>query len=104
MINSLDEVNWIDLYLYWELNLIKELGYELTFLKREEKKIYSNPIIINKNKFKIPKMYINKNDNQKNPNEIKEALVFNKNLLIENFISPNNLKFPLFRNLLESYY
>ena len=33
MINSLDEVNWIDLYLYWELNLIKELGYELTFLK-----------------------------------------------------------------------
>ena len=36
--------------------------------------------------------------------DIYEALKFNKKLLIENFISPNNLKFPLFRNILENYY
>ena len=35
---------------------------------------------------------------------IKEALVFNRKLLIENFILPNKLKFPLFRNILEKYY
>ena len=37
-------------------------------------------------------------------NEIKEALTFNKELLLENFINPNKLRFPLFRNILESYY
>ena len=36
--------------------------------------------------------------------EIKEALSFNKDLLLENFINPNDLRFPLFRNMLESYY
>ena len=43
---------------------------------------------------------IDKNSN----NEIIDALIFNKNLLMENFIIPNRLKFPLFRNILESYY
>ena len=36
--------------------------------------------------------------------EIKEALIFNKELLLENFINPNKLRFPLFRNILENYY
>ena len=37
-------------------------------------------------------------------NDIKKALKFNKNLLMENFIIPNKLKFPLFRNMLENYF
>ena len=43
-------------------------------------------------------MKINYNDN------IKKALTFNRELLMKNFIIPNRLKFPLFRNILESYY
>tara|TARA_Y100000590_G_C15350530_1_gene874984 strand:+ start:189 stop:764 length:576 start_codon:yes stop_codon:yes gene_type:complete len=39
-----------------------------------------------------------------NNNDIKKALVSNKNLLMKNFIIPNGLKFPLFRNILEKYY
>ena len=34
----------------------------------------------------------------------KKALTFNRNLLMENFIIPNRLKFPLFRNILENYF
>ena len=34
----------------------------------------------------------------------KKALIFNRNLLMENFIIPNRLKFPLFRNILENYF
>ena len=34
----------------------------------------------------------------------KKALTFNRNLLMENFIIPNKLKFPLFRNILQNYY
>ena len=37
-------------------------------------------------------------------NDTKKALTFNRNLLMENFIIPNNLKFPLFRNILENYF
>ena len=34
----------------------------------------------------------------------KKALIYNRNLLMENFIIPNRLKFPLFRNILENYF
>ena len=63
MLNGLTSVNWINLYINWELSLIKELGYE--------------------------SININYEDN------IKKALMFNKKLLMENFILPNKLKFPL---------
>ena len=36
--------------------------------------------------------------------EVKEALIFNKKLFMENFIIPNKLKLPSFRNILEKYY
>ena len=41
---------------------------------------------------------INHND------DTKKALAFNRNLLMENFIIPNSLKFPLFRSVLENYF
>ena len=45
-------------------------------------------------------------DNVKNNNNenIKKGLLFNRNLLMKNFIIPNRLKFPLFRNILENYF
>ena len=39
-----------------------------------------------------------------NTSDIKNSLAFNKNLLMDNFIIPNRLKFPLFRNILENYF
>ena len=73
MLNGLKFNNWINLYINWELSLIKELGFE---------------------------------DNVKNNNNenIKKALLSNRNLLMKNFIIPNRLKFPLFRNILENYF
>ena len=35
---------------------------------------------------------------------IKKSLTSNRNLLMKNFIIPNQLKFPLFRNILENYF
>jgi len=73
MLTDLKNDNWINLYIHWELSLIKDLGFE------DE---------INLNKAK----------------NIKSALNYNKNLLMENFILPNRLSFPLFRNVLEKYF
>ena len=36
--------------------------------------------------------------------DTKKALMFNRNLLMENFIIPHGLKFPLFRSILENYF
>ena len=65
--------NWIELYIEWELLLVKELGYESE----------------------------NKNIFRKNT---AEGLIFNKKLLIENFILPNKLSMPVSRNILQQYF
>ncbi len=72
-LDSLQQDNWINFYISWELSLVKELGYESE----------------------------NKNTSNKN---IKESLIFNKKLLIENFILPNKLRMPVSRNILEYYF
>ena len=105
MLNHLNSDNWIQLYIYWELSLIKDLGYEISFLNTENSElIINNKIQINNKTFRIPKMLSSKNIKDIYDNEIKEALIFNKNLLMENFIIPNRLRFPLYRKILENYY
>ena len=105
MINELGSDAWIKLYIYWELSLLKLLGYEVNFLniKNNENKI-NDSIEINGKYFKIPKLFLKKNTDKNYDKEIQEALTFNKNLIMEFFIIPNRLKFPLFRNILEKYY
>jgi DNA repair protein RecO (recombination protein O) len=73
LLNEIKSKDWINLYIKWELTLIKELGFE------DNIKMNSN-------------------------SDPRKALSFNRNLLMENFIIPNRLKFPLFRNVLEKYF
>jgi len=100
MINNLKLKNWIELYIQWELSLIKDLGYEINFLDNKN----NNFIEINNKSLKIPNILLKKKIHMIYNKEIKEALTFNKELLLENFINPNKLRFPLFRNILEGYY
>ena len=105
MLNELKFENWIKLYIFWELSLIKELGFEINFLEKinSENKV-NNSIEINNKFFNIPNLLFKKDIKKNYNSEIKEALIFNKNLFLENFIIPNKLKFPFFRNILEKYY
>ena len=105
MLQNLKCDNWINLYIEWELLLIKELGYEIDFLNiNYSKNLIDNAIKINDRFFKIPKiLFERKNKNFSNVG-IKEALIFNKSLLMENFILPHRLRLPLSRNILEKYY
>ena len=96
-INKLSDNDWIKLYLFWELSLINNLGFEIIF-----KRIYEFIKINNKN-IKVPPIYLDQNLNYKD-SDIKEALFFNKSLLLENFLIPNKLKLPLSRNILEKYF
>jgi len=105
MINELKLEYWIKQYIHWELSLIKELGYEVNLDNIDNSKISSSKSIdINAKEFKIPKIFFKKDFFIMNNYEINEALNFNKNIIMENFIIPNKLKFPLFRNILQNYY
>ena len=96
-INKLSDNDWIKLYLFWELSLINNLGFEIIFKRNYEF------IKINNKNFKVPPIYLDQNLNYKD-SDIKEALFFNKSLLLENFLIPNKLKLPLSRNILEKYF
>jgi len=105
LIEQFELNNWIKLYIFWEIFLIKELGFEINFDDFFNSNTNMNKTIeINKKFFKIPDFFFHTNDNVISKKSIKEALVFNKNVLIHNFIEPNRLKIPLSRNLLEKYY
>ena len=104
-VNNLENQDWIKLYIYWEQFLIKELGFEINFTTLQNKnKKDQNLIKINDKVFKIPTFLLEKNKKNVSNLDIKEALNFNKNIFLENFIIPNRLKFPLSRNILEKYY
>jgi len=89
MLNNLYKLNWINKYIFWELDLIKNLGYEVNFRETN---------------LKIPNFFLKEKNSNFTSKDIKEALIFNKNLLLNNFITPNKLRFPLFRDILEKYY
>ena len=105
LLSNLFLKDWIKLYIYWELSLIKELGFEVNFFDtKKSNNLINNSVEINNKFFKVPKMLLNNDLNNNHLKDVKEALIFNKNLIVENFILPNKLKFPLFRNILENYY
>ncbi len=101
LIEQLNQENWIKLYIFWELSLIKELGFDSNFFK--EKNI-DNHIEIDNKKFAIPDLIIQKDNNNFTNFEIQKALIFNKFLIMEYFILPNRLRLPFSRTILEKYY
>ena len=103
MINQLNLESWIKLYVLWELFLIKELGFDINLNSYHDLMKNKQTIEINNKTYKIPNLLL-LNDNNFTNRDIRESLIFNKNLLMENFIIPNNLKLPFSRNLLEKYY
>ena len=101
LIEQLNHENWIKLYIFWELSLIKELGFDSNFFK--EKNI-DNHIEIDNKKLAIPDLIIQKDNNSFTNFEIQKALTFNKFLIMEYFILPNRLRLPFSRTILEKYY
>jgi DNA repair protein RecO (recombination protein O) len=109
LVNNLDQKNWIILYIYWELNLIKELGFD-TDLKNIQmiNQCRKNDVInveIDNTNYKIPTFLINDRVEVVDDNKlIRVALSFTRTVLLNKFFIPNNLIFPKSRILLENYF
>tara|TARA_B100001057_G_C22723593_1_gene900705 strand:- start:117 stop:797 length:681 start_codon:yes stop_codon:yes gene_type:complete len=107
-IKNIDTPNWPLLYIYLELNIIKELGFNpnLIEFKNQSKNLKEiNDFNIDGVLYKIPK-YLIENilpDNVDN-DIIRKSLIFTRSIILNKFYLPNNLIFPKSRIIFENYY
>ena len=99
--------NWILLYIFWELKLIKELGFNPSLENFNNVKNNSKFIDekIDKIQYKIPLFLIkNKIPDTIDNDLIKRSLIFTRLIMLNKFFIPNNLNFPRARVILENYF
>ena len=108
LISSINIENWIFIYIFFELNLIKDLGYDTNlskFLSSENKNNEILKIKIDGYIYEVPNFLVFK----KIPLEftnilIRKSLYFTRNVMLNKFFIPNNLMFPKSRVVLENYF
>ena len=106
-IRSIDLKDWIILYIFFELKLLKELGYDpnLSKFRSEDPTIEAKKIKIDTFTYDIPNFLLYGKFPKKITNQlIKKSLYFTRSLIQNKFFIPNNLPFPKMRVLLENYY
>ena len=106
-IQSVDLENWIILYIFFELNLIKDLGYDPNLAKHnnESSSAQIRKIKIDNFTYEVPGYLISKKTPGKISNFlIKKSLYFTRNIIQNRFYIPNNLPFPKSRIILENYF
>ena len=108
LINSINLENWIFIYIYFEINLIKHLGYDTNLSSYINTKANTEDLIkvkIDGYIYEIPNYLIQK----KVPNNfsnllIRKSLYFTRQVMQNKFFIPNNLVFPKSRIILENYF
>ena len=108
LINSINLDNWIILYIFFELNLIKDLGYDTNLNKyknNKDKDSEVRKIRIDGYTYDVPVYLILKKFPKSISNVvIKKSLYFTRNIILNRFFLPNNLPFPKSRVILENYF
>ena len=106
-LNSIKLDNWVILYIFLELSLIKDLGYDpnLEKFKNNKSETDFQKIKIDTFTYDVPSYLIqNSIPDELSKNLIKASLNFTRNIIQNRFFLPNNLPFPKSRILLENYY
>ena len=106
-IQSVDLENWIILYIFFELNLIKDLGYDPNLANHNNENFPEQirKIKIDNFTYEVPEYLISKKPPEKISNFlIKKSLYFTRNIIQNRFYIPNNLPFPKSRIILENYF
>ena len=107
LISNINIDNWIILYTFFELNLIKYLGYDpnLEKLRDSSSNCEIRKIKIDNFVYEVPEfLIIKKAPVSLSNNLIKKSLYFTRNIIQNRFFLPNNLSFPKARIILENYF
>ena len=107
-LKDLEKDNWAVNYVYLELELLKELGFD-PYLQQFSKNIDNSSnhkiIEIDNIRYQVPIFLLKKNNNEIIDNKnLSTGLSFTRNLLSNKFFLPNNLIIPKARILLENYF
>ncbi len=107
-VESLNLENWVILYIFFELNLIKNLGYDPNLSKFKNDVTSEDEIKkikIESFYYEVPEYLISKKIPDKASNYlIKKSLYFTRHIIQNRFFIPNNLTFPKSRILFENYF
>jgi len=108
LINSINLENWIFIYIFFELNLIKDLGYDTNLEQYSSTESIKNDILkikIDGYIYEVPNFLIFKKiPVEFNNTLIRKSLYFTRKVLQNKFFIPNNLLFPKSRFVLENYF
>ena len=108
LVSSLNLENWIYLYIFFELNLIKELGYDTNLSQNKFENVNINDfnkVKIDSYIYEVPNFLILKKIPDKFSNIlIKKSLNFTRYVMQNKFFMPNNIIFPKSRVILENYF
>jgi len=108
LLKNFDKADWIVHYIYWEIFLLKELGFD-PYLEQFFVDVDESPsqkiIEIDNIKYQVPTFLLSKKKVEiLDSNQITTALTFTRNILTNKFFLPNNLSFPRPRIVLENYF
>ena len=108
LISSINLENWIFLYIFFEINLIKELGYYTSLIDYLSQVNVSKDFLkvkIDGYIYEIPNYLIKKEIPINFTNLIiRKSLYFSRQVMLNKFFIPNNLLFPKSRMILENYF
>ncbi len=109
LFSCFDDDNWFYFYIFWELNLIKELGFDPNLSRNNKKEDIESKLILNididGSKYQVPKFLITKKLPVITDNAlINKSLIFTRSIMMNKFFTTNNLIFPKSRIILENYF
>ncbi|MDA9177548.1 DNA repair protein RecO [Candidatus Pelagibacter sp.] len=98
----LNNSDWLKKYIFWELELLKNLGYDLKFDSLVKKKIIDNKILYmaesSTEKKIVPSFLINKEESVKDLKTLLSGLKLVGDYIDKTILKPNNINFPISRN------
>ena len=100
--------NWIVYYIFWEIDFLKEIGFDMNLSSNLFSKNYSKEnmttVYIDNEKINIPSFMVDKKFDNIDTKSIYYALTFIGKFLKKNILTPNNLNYPISRIKLENYF
>ncbi len=100
--------HWIIHYIFWEMNLLKEIGFDMNLTSNSVSKTYSEKdritVNIDSEKINIPSFMVEKKFKNIDTKSTYCALKVIGKFLEKNILIPNNLNYPLSRKNLENFF
>ena len=97
----LEKKNWIKEYIYWELNLLKLIGYDLDLINIVNEEIINSKIKYfvqsNTEKKFVPNFLVHYNQEDIDESDLLKGLVLVGDYLNKTILKPNNINYPISR-------